>query len=159
MGMHAPLQRLVMESAFDNLDNLLIYLRGPAQGSCCRILIDFPLMCSCGSSEGRRYQGWGCMQGMSTCTASLGFSRAKQRMPMLSCASGICRKPSEAAAASCTCAPGMQPLRHLRSTRRPHPASYSVPPMCRCELYDVCNAEAPREYRIGCIQTRATDTA
>lgn len=41
--------------------------------------------------------------GGSTCTASLALPRASERMPMLSCASGMCRKPSDAAAASWTC--------------------------------------------------------
>lgn len=36
--------------------------------------------------------------------AILGLLRARKRLPMLTEASGMCRKPSDAAAASCTCA-------------------------------------------------------
>ena len=52
----------------------------------------------------------------STCTASFGFSSASARMPRLSCASGMRRKPSAAAAASCTCTLEAGPLSPAHST-------------------------------------------
>ena len=80
------------------------------------------------------------MQGKSTCTASLGFSRAKQRMPMLSWASGMCRKPSEAAAASWTCTSALQPLRYLQPACQPQLGNHATAPHLPMQAFDKVEA-------------------